>query len=160
MKKVLFFAALLLTVAVAAQTKSYKGAWFEVKYPSNFSVKASEPSKMGEANTYDAATFTSPDKKVSFYIYAPVVPVEKDPESVPLGNASQSLDPDKLGFVVTYYSNFNNKDKRTHSYQVTRTSEGYTDLIIGIAYTTMKDYEKYKKQYLAFKKSLERYYFD
>ncbi len=52
-----------------SQTKVYNGAWFDIKYPSSFTVRESIKSVSGEG--YESAFFISPDKSVEFYIFSP-----------------------------------------------------------------------------------------
>ena len=69
----------------------------------------------------------------------------------------QQLQADNLGNVITLYSFYQGKDKRTHSYQVTRNADQQITQVIGLRYTSIKDYERYRKAYVDFKKSLKRY---
>ena len=72
MKTAIVFAAYLLlsTTLCFSQTKTFKGAWFEVDYPSNFKVQPSMKSATSE-NGVESAFFTSPDKSVQFYVFSP-----------------------------------------------------------------------------------------
>jgi hypothetical protein len=49
---------------------TYRGAWFEVKYPSTFRVR---PSLRSSSSTrgYDSVFFTAPDDNVEFYVFSP-----------------------------------------------------------------------------------------
>lgn len=53
-----------------SQWQDYKGAWFKVEYPSDFTVKPSLKSTSGKG--YDSAFFVSPDESVEFYIFSPM----------------------------------------------------------------------------------------
>jgi len=50
--------------------KTYKGAWFEIQYPADFTVRPSIKSSGGDGK-YDSAFFASPDGKVEFYVFSP-----------------------------------------------------------------------------------------
>ena len=145
----------LCAIVATAQTKPYEGAWFSVKYPANFSVQNGLSSGSNGGTKFDSATFTSPDKTVTFYVFSPLWPYE--PTDIELKGGEERLAPDTIGNTVSFYSYYSAKDKRTHSYQVTRDVEGNISLVIGIRYPSMKVYEKYRQQYLAFKKSVTQY---
>ena len=63
----------VLTLGIYAQKKDFYGSNFTVKYPANFTAEGSMPSANND-DTFVSAIFTSPDKKVSFYIYSPSTP--------------------------------------------------------------------------------------
>ena len=65
----LFGAFMLLSLVSFSQTKTFQGAWFEVKYPQDFKAKGSLASETSDG--FDSAIFTSPDGTVSFYVYSP-----------------------------------------------------------------------------------------
>jgi hypothetical protein len=65
----LFGAFMLLALVSFSQTKTFQGAWFEVKYPQDFKAKGSLDSETSDG--FDSVIFTSPDGTVSFYVYSP-----------------------------------------------------------------------------------------
>lgn len=142
----------------AAQTKTFRGAWFPIKYPADFTAKGSLASSTSdEDDAFDSATFTSPDGTVSFYVYSPQW--NGDPTDIDLKpgekECSRSISRGKGGQTVTFWTIVAKNGRYSRSYQSTR--QGDTMHVIGIRYTTQKAYDKYKKQYLAFKASLEQY---
>lgn len=157
MRKLITVVALVFSMGLAAQTKTYQGAWFSIDYPEDFTVKNSILSETRGDNTYDSATFTSPDKTVVFYVYSPQWSGTPSDITLKESGQQQQLQADNLGNVITLYSFYQGKDKRTHSYQVTRNADQQITQVIGLRYTSMKAYEKYRKAYIAFKASLQQY---
>ncbi|MCY7389019.1 MAG: hypothetical protein LH481_13325 [Burkholderiales bacterium] len=51
-----------------AKQTTYKGAYFEIKYPADFKARAIDATKAKESS---AATFSSPDGDMEFYIFSP-----------------------------------------------------------------------------------------
>ena len=66
---ILSIAFVMLSLVSFTQSTTYQGAWFEVKYPQDFTAKGSMASETSDG--FDSAIFTSPDKDVSFYVYSP-----------------------------------------------------------------------------------------
>jgi len=52
-----------------APTRIFEGAWFQVAYPADFTVRPSLESSSAEG--YDSAFFDSPDGEVTFYVFSP-----------------------------------------------------------------------------------------
>lgn len=158
MKKILFAVmATMLFLQMSAQTKTYRGAWFEVKYPKNFVAKGSIPSATS-GKGFDSAFFTSPDGQVEFYIYSPqwngkptdiaLKSNEKKGKEQVVKNKNQ---------VITYWTITAKNGSYTRSYQETRDELQNTSWVVGIKYKNQKAYNRYKKQYIAFKSSLEQF---
>lgn len=63
--------AAIFFLHLSAQDQTYRGAWFEVKYPSDFTAQGSMGSGSAEDDQFDSAFFTSPDGEVEFYIFSP-----------------------------------------------------------------------------------------
>lgn len=70
MKNIFFFAAIFFAVTLFGQTKTFKGAWFDIKYPAPFTAKGSLKSATSDKG-YESAFFESPDHTVEFYVFAP-----------------------------------------------------------------------------------------
>ncbi|MBK8396693.1 MAG: hypothetical protein IPL26_15845 [Leptospiraceae bacterium] len=155
---ILFFAA---NLAANDKKKSnslvYKGGWFEVEYPKEFTVKPSIPSSM--PNLYDSAFFISPDKKVKFYVFSPQWSGEATDISL---DPSKEIEKDtktetKNGMKHKWYT-FESKDgSKLRSYQETTNAEETTKLILGIEYADRESYKKNKDAYLKFKKSIKQF---
>jgi hypothetical protein len=154
MKKYFIILSLIISTATVAQTKKYEGSYFDVSYPSNFTA-----TKCADANNCNEVTVTSPDQLVSFYVFAPqwngtpnmqMLPTEKEvSREVKVVNKGTSQE--QTITQVTYAA----KDgSYTRSFDDTENTELNTRTTFGITYKNMAAYNKYKAQYLAFKKSL------
>ncbi len=159
MKKLIVVMLLgIFTFSAYGQTKVYHGAWFDIKYPESFKVKESIPSETGGEGTFDSAIFTSPSGEVEFYIYSPKLSGE--PTDIALqGNEELMSKETKEGKIktVTYWTIRAKDDSYTRSYQQTQSHLENTRWVVGIKYTHWKAYQKYQKEYLIFKKSLEQF---
>lgn len=156
---IFIFAMLLLLFSTVLQAKTikYSGEWFDVMIPSDFTIKPSLNN--GSTDTVISAFFISPDQKVAFYIFAPQW--SGDPVDIKLkpGVEKEISRTSKRngGNQITWFSYKNIKTGYTRAYQQTENEEGTSLTIIGIEYDNESAYEKYKNQYLAFKKSLVQY---
>lgn len=145
-------------IALSAQTKTFNGGFFEIKYPPAFSAKGSLISQTAGDGSFDSAVFTSPDGEVEFYVYSPQWSGE--PTDIALKNNEKEVSRKvKKGEkqTLTFWTIADKKGNYTRSYQETRNEIENTLWVIGIQYKNMKAYNKYKKQYLAFKASLVQY---
>lgn len=146
---------------VAADTRIFHGAWFDVRYPGSFSPSPASKSKLSE-NGSDEATFTSPDRHVQFYVFAPQWN----------GNASFAvMDTLREKQVSKSSENRQNKNYTTKvrwitveakNKSYTRTWEDMetslnTRHVFGVKYKSEADFKRYRPQYLAFKKSLHQF---
>ncbi|BAP56619.1 hypothetical protein THII_2322 [Thioploca ingrica] len=156
-----------LTVALMAPTyadsikglSTYKGAWFDIQYPSNFKVRPSLKSS-SSVSGYDSAFFTSPDGTVEFYVFSPqwngdpIEDIAIDPEEEVYETQKQE---EKNGKKVCWVT-ISAKDKAyTRSYMDVEDTTSNTRLVFGIKYHNQKAYDKYKPAYLKFKGSLKQY---
>lgn len=155
MKNIIIICALLLSGISIAQTKTYKGAWFEIKYPASFKAKGSIKSATSGSG-FDSAVFDSPDGKVQFYIFSPqwsgtAHDIEiKSSEKLVNSETKESGDKELSWWTISAKNN-----SYTRSYQETK--EHNTNWIFGIKYKDDASLKKYKKQYLNFKKSLVQF---
>jgi hypothetical protein len=155
----LIFSFIFITQNMFSKDKSnykvYHGAWFDIQYPKTFRVENSIPSSLD--GKFDSVYFVSPDKKVKFYIFSP----QWAGDAVDIGmNAEfETLKDEKIvtknGFTTKWYTYESSKGLR--SYQEITNEDQTTKHIIGIEYTDVKSYSKYKKDYLHFKKSLKQF---
>ena len=151
-----------LAISLSAKDKkksdflTYKGSFFEIDYPKNFSVKPSIPGRIPKL--YDSAFFISPDKKVKFYVFSPQWSGEATDITI---DPNKEIEKDtktetKNGMKHKWYT-FESKDGQMRSYQETTNEEETTKLIIGIEYSDRDSYKKYKDEYLKFKKSIRQF---
>jgi hypothetical protein len=154
-----YFIALIILFAINAnaQTKKFEGSFFDINYPSNFTA-----TQCKNADRCDEVTVTSPDKLVSFYVFAPqwngdpdmqLLPTEKEVSRVVTVNKKGTMNEETVT-QITYVA----KDgSYTRSFYDVEIKELNVRTTFGIKYKNMAAYNKYKAQYLAFKKSLGHY---
>ncbi len=154
----LIFSSILVSKdKVNSSTKIYKGAFFEIEYPKNFTVKPSIKSNIPKK--YDSAFFISPDKKVKFYVYSPQW--SGDPTDI-LIDPKTEIESDKKtetknNTKQNWYSFKNKNSEYTRSFHETSNEDGPTKLIFGIEYKNQVAYDMYKQSYLNFKKSIKQF---
>ncbi|UJF29464.1 hypothetical protein L0B70_11555 [Kaistella sp. 97-N-M2] len=137
--------------------KKYSGAWFEIDYPAGFSVKNSQKS-LTKKEGFDSAIFTSGDDKVQFYVFSPQwsgVPADINLKASEIKTDSTSAVVD--GLRINRWTIQAKNGTYFRSYESSSETEGNINMIFGIVYIAEKDLEKYKKEYLHFKNSLEQY---
>lgn len=162
-KKIIVVAMLLAFQAILADDKKksafelYKGGWFEIEYPKEFTVKPSLASNMPDK--YDSVYFESPDGKVKFYVYSPQWSGEATDIS---RTASLEIEKDtkvekKNGITNKWYTYEKKDGTGFRSYQETINEAGPTKHIIGFEYSDREAYKKYRDAYMKFKKSLKQF---
>lgn len=72
--------------AATSQQKwlTYKGAYFDIKYPATFSARGSQRT---DGERYDSAFFAAPDGSVEFYVFSPIW--NGDPEEIEINEATE-----------------------------------------------------------------------
>ena len=158
MKKIIFTAVTtLFLLSISAQTRTYEGAWFSAAYPESFTATGSMQSTTDDEN-FDSAVFVSPDGDVEFYIFAPQwgghptdIGLEKNEKE---GDRNETKSKDK---IITSWTISANDGSYTRSYQEIKNPKENTVKIIGVKYNNAAAYEKYKNDYLAFKKSVQQF---
>ncbi|MGE3279027.1 MAG: hypothetical protein AB7J40_04545 [Candidatus Altimarinota bacterium] len=156
-----------LPLSTSSETLLYKGAWFDIAYPSDFTIHERELTSEDHSSSgdYDGVAFSSPDEKVEFYIYSPlrsgtsqyeyvlaneIISLEEIPERTPSGDFDQQRTIERKTF-----SDKNGEYSR--SYQKTYDYWGTHSWTIGIKYKAWEDYQRYLAHYLVFKQSLVQY---
>lgn len=151
----------------------YTGAWFSVRYPSDF-----VPKMIGTTtarNLSDEAEFTSPDGAVTFYVYSPQWAGEPDSllpregEMLIDENEQASIsDVDGYPKRTTHWVTYGAKDG-SYTRALVSIQEGFSDeeakggdwavfhRVFGITYKDQESYDRYRNEYLAFKASLVQY---
>jgi hypothetical protein len=149
----LCIAFVMLSVVSFAQTKTYQGAWFDVNYPHDFTAKGSMASETSDG--FDSAIFTSPDNEVSFYVYSPQWTGEAKDISLQSNEKLASTKTDNSDEKIIEWWTIVALDKSySRSYQKTTDIASNTIFVIGIRYKNQASFDRYKKQYIAFKGSL------
>jgi hypothetical protein len=157
--KNLFLVAVILfsTTALLGQTKTYKGAWFEVKYPSSFTAKGSLKSTTYQEG-YESAFFKSPDQLVEFYVFSPQW--SGNPTDISLKKTEKLLSTTSQtsgSVVIKWWKISARNGSYIRSYQEKKDTLQNTNMVLGIRYKNLNAYNKYKKKYLEFKSSLIQY---
>ncbi len=105
----------------------------------------------------DSVSFLSSDRKVSFYIFAPQYYYE--PEDI-IPQPDETLIDEKKenkGGTVHRWFTFKSASGVTRSYHEIRDFDRNRILITGFKFSNHKKYEKYKKRYFLFKKSIRHF---
>ncbi len=154
---------LVASFSAAASTDDkalpFKGAYFEVKYPSQFKARALESSSRNAAS---AATFTSPDGSMQFYIFSPQW--GGDPPGIALNSAGETETARKtekgrssgVDGTFTWYTIVANDKSYTRTYQDFVATDKSIRWVIGMKYTSDAALQQYRAHYGRFKASLRQ----
>jgi hypothetical protein len=138
--------------------RTFQGAWFSIRYPSDFTVRSSMRS-LSSADGYDSAFFLSPDSLVEFYIFSPQW--NGHPSDIEIRSQSEYLiDSDIRPFndrTETLYTIAAKDGSYKRSYREVKQYESSVNWVLGIKYSSERAYQKYQQAYVRFKKSLEQY---
>ena len=137
------------------QVRVFQGAWFEVRYPADFTARPSLPSTT--ADGYDSAAFTAPDGTVSFYVFAPqwggeAADIDVNParERLVAERFLQEADRSLRWFTIEARDG-----SYRRSYMETVAQQGSVKTIVGIKYRDEEARRRYQEQYQLFRQSLE-----
>lgn len=143
------------TLASQGGWRTYKGAYFEVKYPAGFRVR---PSLRSDENP-DSAFFTAPDGSVEFYVYSPLW--NGEPTDIEINEATESYvaqnTEEKGGIKIRRVTIRAKNGSYTRSFEDTENTNTNNRTVFGIKYRDQKVYEKYRQSYLTFKKSIRQF---
>lgn len=162
-------ACLLTMLAVAAEGQAekkwltYKGAWFEINYPSDFTFTPGQKSATSTQG-YDSAFFASPDRSVVFYVFSPQwqgnlreTDTEIDPDHEELIEQHIRQEKDRQGFSKTIRTMRVKAKDNSYERAIRDETTATNRLVFGIKYKNRESYKKYYNEYLAFKKSLRQF---
>lgn len=134
---------------------TYKGAYFDIKYPAGFRVRASLRSDVNP----DSAFFTAPDASVEFYVYSPIW--NGEPTDIEINEATEeyvSRNTQMKGGIKIRRVTIRAKDSSyTRSFEDTENTNTNNRTVFGIKYRDQNAYNKYRQTYLTFKKSIRQY---
>ena len=137
--------------------RTYKGAWFEIKYPATFQVRPSQ--RTSSAQGYDSAFFTAADGSVEFYVFSPQW--NGDPSDVAINSSSEILvsqSSEKKGSTTVRRATIKARDNSySRSFEDTEDSTTNTRKVFGIKYGNQDAYSRYRQTYLTFKQSLTQF---
>ena len=138
--------------------RTYKGAWFEIKYPANFKARPSLASISFEGQ-YDSAVFMAADGSAEFYVFAPMwngkpTDIEIDPSK----EEYVSQRAEQKGTVTVRRVTIKAKDgSYTRAFEDTENTDLNIRRVFGFKYRNRAAYDKYRNQYLTFKRSLQQF---
>ncbi len=164
MKILVYLFSLLICASVVSSTalafqgewKTYKGAYFDVRYPASFSARGSQRT---DGERYDSAFFRAPDGSVEFYIFSPIW--NGDPQDIEINEATESYVSQKTetrnGIKVRRVTISGKDGSYLRSFEDTEDTNTNTRKVFGIKYKDQSAYNKYRQTYLTFKQSLKQY---
>lgn len=145
--------------APAPAVATYKGAYFEIKYPADFKAQPLNASKPSESS---AATFTSPDGAMTFYVFspqwggdAPGIALDTTKET----ETSRKTEKGKSSGVegtFTWTTIATNDKSYTRTYQDFLANDKSIHWVIGMKFASDAALQKHKAAYAAFKASLRQ----
>ncbi len=155
--------SLVPLVALGAQSRKggwriYRGAWFEIKYPANFKARASLESISFDGQ-YDSAVFTAADGSAEFYVFAPQWNGKpSDIEIDPGKEEYVSQQAEQKGTINVRRVTIKAKDgSYARAFEDTENTDLNIRRVFGFKYKNRAAYDKYRSQYLTFKRSLQQY---
>ncbi len=150
-------------VGLSAQSRksdwrTYKGAWFEIKYPFTFKARPSLESISFDGQ-YDSAVFTAADGSAEFYVFAPQWNGKpSDVEIDPGKEEYVSQQAEQKGTINVRRVTIKAKDgSYTRSFEDTENTDLNIRRVFGFKYKNRATYDKYRGQYLTFKQSLQQF---
>ena len=153
--KIIIAVAVLFTIQATAQLNTFRGAGFEVSYPTTFRAFGSQ--KSSALNAFESAFFISPDNSVEFYIFAPLhnglandIAVKSNEKQSAIQTTNGKATNAKFWTITAK----DNSYERT--YQESIDVKSGDNWIIGLKYKNQAAFAKYRNEYLAFKKSYRK----
>jgi hypothetical protein len=143
-------------MAKASSWKTFKGAWFDVEYPSDFKVVPGQRSSTTDG--VDAASFVSPDGRVEFHVFSPQW--TGSPQWILLKSGEKVVERSeemKDGKRVEWVTIAGPGGTYKRSYAETTNEIENTRRVFGIKYANQAAYDSYRDLYLKFKESLKQY---
>jgi hypothetical protein len=141
-----------------AAWRTYKGAWFEIKYPSNFKARPSLKSISFDGQ-YDSAVFTAADRSAEFYVFAPQWNGKPTDIEIDTGKEEYVLQrTETKGTVSVRRVTIKAKDgSYTRVFEDSENTDLNIRRVFGFKYKNQTAYAKYRNQYLTFKRSLRQF---
>lgn len=153
--KILIAVALLVTIQATAQLNIFRGAGFQISYPNSFKTFGSQ--KSTQSNGLESAFFPSPDNQVEFYIFSAQTMGIANDIAVKPNEKQGPIETQKGGTKQIKYWTITAKDASyERTYQETLDANTGEHWIIGLKYKNQAAFNKYKSDYLAFKKSYRK----
>lgn len=150
----------------ASKWKAYKGEWFEVRYPADFTPIPVQKSSSSDTG-YDGVKFRSSDGKVFFYVYSPMWRGTSDEiklkrnESVTDSKTTKKKNPKRdIETITETWMTIEPKDKSYQRYLYIchmDIEDQRLTYAFGIQASDAKELAKYHDDYKRFKDSLVRH---
>lgn len=135
--------------------RTYKGAYFDIKYPAGFRARAS----LRSDENPDSAFFTAPDGSVEFYVFSPIW--NGEPRDIEINEATEdyvSQDTQTNAGIKIRRVTIRAKDASyLRSFEDTENTNTNNRTVFGIKYRNQAAYDRYRQTYLTFKKSIRQY---
>ncbi len=153
--KIIIAVALFVTIQATAQFNTFRGAGFEVNYPASFKAHGAPGSL--ELNL-ESVFFTSPDNLVEFYIFSPI---HKGGVANDIAlKANEKLAPGEVSngktTIAKYWTIIAKDNSYERTYQESIDVKTGDNWVIGLKYKNQAAFNKYRNEYLAFKKSYHK----
>lgn len=150
---------MVATLPPLADWPTWRGTWFDVKYPPGFAT---------HAGAEDSAFFTSPDGKVEFYVFSPLwggdaaadIGLNPVTERLVEEKTMEDTSNEEQGPKTTHWVTIAAKDGSYTRSWVDIKDENYGSPVnhtFGIKYKDAASYAGWRDAYLAFKGSLVQY---
>lgn len=150
-------AAPLMSGSEQGRWRTYRGAWFEIKYPPGFSVHPSLRSS--SAQSYDSAFFASADGSVEFYVFSPQW--NGNPSDIEVDRSMEvavAQNTERQGERVVRRVTIRARDNSyLRSFEDVEDEQSNTRRVFGIKYRDQAAYNRYRQAYLTFKGSLVQF---
>jgi hypothetical protein len=153
--------AAVAEVPPLSQWPTWRGTWFDIKYPLGFAARAGKAGCIAGAGC-DSASFRSPDGAVEFYVYSPLwggdpsVDIAMDPGTERLIDKQEEVTAQRTVRWATVAA----KDGSYTRSTVDIVDDNYGSPVrhaFGITYKDAATYAAWREAYLAFKGSLLQY---
>lgn len=153
--KIIIAVAVLFTLQATAQFNTFRGAGFEVGYPSAFRTFGSQ--KSAELNGFESVFFISPDNLVEFYVFAPLHNGFANDIAVKSNEKQSAIQITNGKATNAKFWTITAKDNSyERTYQESIDVKSGDNWIIGLKYKNQAAFAKYRNDYLAFKKSFRK----
>ena len=142
--------------AVQGKWQTYRGAYFEIKYPAGFKARGSQRS---DGELYDSAFFAAPDGGVEFYVFSPIW--NGEPADIEINESTETYVSQNTqtnrGIKVRRVTIRAKDGSYLRSFEDTENTNTNNRTVFGIKYRDQTVYSKYRQSYLTFKKSIKQF---
>lgn|SRR5438552_6415933 len=164
---IILFHSLVNAECDTSRWQVFKGAWFDISYPMEFSVHPEQKS-VTSTEGFDSVRFVSPDRKVEFYVFSPQWSGESSELQVREGEriVSNKIEThdfrigdnvEKGAVVETWITIEGGGGQQTRYYYTKRNRATHTYLVFGLTSRDSRVTRNYKSCYARFKGSIRQY---